>query len=125
MSTIQSGPAVIVDTGVVTAFMGFPIRISIEVEGTLFAVQFTFVSDPNIVGVNVASTFEDGCLFLSCANFDSAEGRGSSRPVFMGQTEDRAIFLHFKAFRYGKTVDHTVQYTFFSANKSAIGFEPA
>ena len=123
MASIQSGPARVADSGVVTAFMSFPLRIETPIEGYRFAVEMRFQTDSSVEDVDVSSEFVDGTLILTLVNFDTDAGRGSSRPVLIGQTEDEAVFFHFKVFRYGATDDHTVHYTFFAANKEAIGFQ--
>ena len=125
MARIDSGPAHVVDTGMVTAFMGFPIQLTTVVDQVRFRVMLRMSSDPETDGVTVNSAYEDGILVLDCVNFDNADGRGSSRPVLLGPTEKNAVFFHFKLWRFGQTDDHTVHYTFFSADKEAIGFQPA
>ncbi len=124
MASIQSGPARVADSGVVTAFMGFPLRIHTPIEGYRFGVELRFRTDASCDDVHVGSEFVDGTLILDLVNFDTDTGRGSSRPVLIGQTDTEAVFFHFKVFRYGATVDHTVHYTFFVANKDEIGFQP-
>lgn len=125
MASIQSGPARVADSGVVTAFMGFPLSIQTPIEGYRFGVEMRFRADASVDDVQVSSEFVDGMLILDLVNFDSEVGRGSSRPVLIGQTEREAVFFHFKVFRYGATEDRTVHYTFFAANKEEIGFQPA
>lgn len=124
MASIQSGPARVVDTGLVTAFMGFPLRIEAPVDGYRFGVELRFRTDASAEDVNVSSEFVDGTLILDLVNFDTGTGRGSSRPVLIGQTETDAVFFHFKVWRYGTTDDHTVHYTFYAAGKEEIGFQP-
>lgn len=125
MLHIQSGPSRVLDTGVVTAFMGFPLRFELVHEQIRFRVELRFQTDPAVEGVDVGSEYIDGSLVLTCVNFDEADGRGSSRPVLLGEAGTDAVFLHFKVFRYGQTDDHTVHYTFFGANREAIGLQPA
>jgi len=122
---IDSGPARVVETGMVTAFMGYPIRLETIVEQVRFIVELRMVTDPDREGVSVQSAYEGPVLVLTCVNFDSAEGRGSSQPVLLGPTETEAVFFHFKLFRFGRTDDHTLHYTVFAAKQDAIGFQPA
>jgi hypothetical protein len=124
VASIQSGPARVADSGVVTAFMGFPLRIQTPIEGYQFGVELRFRTDASVEEVHVGSEFIDGTLILDLVNFDTDTGRGSSRPVLIGQTDTEAVFFHFKVFRYGATDDHTVHYTFYAASKEAIGFQP-
>ena len=125
MLHIQSGPARVIDTGTVTAFMGFPLRFEVVHSQVRIAVELVFVTDPEREGIDVASEYVGACLRLTCTNFDTPEGRGSSRPVLLGEAGKDAVFLHFKVFRYGQTDDHTVHYTFFAADRDDIGLQPA
>lgn len=125
MANIQSGPARVVDTGIATTFMGFPLQIDAKIDSYAFGVRLVFRSDPDVPDVHVDSAWDNSHLVLTCVNFDNAEGRGSSRPVLLGEADTDAVFFHFKVFRYGNTDDRTVQYTFFAANKDAIGLQPA
>ncbi|MEQ1566974.1 MAG: DUF6864 domain-containing function [Myxococcota bacterium] len=104
---IESGPARVVDSGTVTTFAGHPLTLRWEV----LEVTLVFRSDPAIEGPAVATTALDGGWRIECTNFDDATGRGSAEPVLLGERLDTRVFFHFRAFRYGRTLDHTVHYT--------------
>ena len=38
----------------------------------------------------------------------------------LGTVGDDVVFVHFKVFRYGRTPDRTVHYTFYAAPRSVL-----
>jgi hypothetical protein len=122
VAQIRSGPAIVLDTGLVTGFGGHPIHFTVTLNQVPFLVALEFHSDGGEIRVETR-TEADG-LVLTCVNFDSAEGRGSSHPVLLGEAGEDLLWMHFKVFRYGRTDDRTVHYTFFRAAKADVGWTP-
>jgi len=119
---IRSGPARVIASGEVTGFGGHPLRFDLDLDGVPFSVELTFGSDGGDVHV-VAEPVPDGLRF-SLRNFDGPDGRGSAVPVLLGELGDELVFLHFRAFRWGRTDDRTVHYTFYAVEKEAVGWQP-
>ncbi|MEZ4318268.1 MAG: hypothetical protein R3F61_12230 [Myxococcota bacterium] len=121
--TVASGPARIIDGGMVTCFMGNDLTITLTQPVDL-VLEFAFETNdaqPD-VAVNVA-TFENR-MRLTCVNFDKDDGRGSAEPVFIGESGPLIVFMHFRVFRFGRTDDRTVHYTLYSVLKDDVGWSP-
>lgn len=107
---IRSGPARVLASGSVTAFAAHPLRFDLGPA----AVVLRFTTAPDVEDVAVrAATAEDGAIVLELINFDGADGRGSAVPVPLGEVEGGMLYLHFRVFRFGRTEDRTVTYTFY------------
>lgn len=106
---VRSGEADVIASGQVTAFRGKPMLIYLD--AWTFAVGFRFESDGGELAVR--SELYDDRLELVLVNFDGADGRGSAEPVRLVQRGDVMLWLHFRTFRFGNTVDHTVHYTIY------------
>jgi hypothetical protein len=121
--TIESGPARVLASGSATCFMGrdLVLRIAEPVE---LAVEFTFISRPEVPDVAVDVTTAESLVRFTCVNFDHADGRGSAKPVLLGEAGRRLVFLHFRVFLHGRTEDRTVHYTLYSVEKSEVGWVP-
>ena len=61
-------------------------------------------------------------LSLRLVNFGGTAGRGSAQPVLLSETPRDLLFFHFRVFRYGRTDDHTVHYTFYRVAKDQVGW---
>lgn len=120
----QSGPARVVGRGTVTTFWGHPLRLAVALDGTEVAVHLRFRSDPDLEDVSVESGWGDRGLELDLVNFDRDDGRGSAEPVLVAELGEDLVFFHFRVFRYGRTPDHTVHYTFYRVAKAAVGWQP-
>jgi len=125
VALISSGPARVLDTGSVTAFRGHPLTLQTTLSDVVFGVTFTFASDASVADVAVEPSTSGHDLTLRCVNFDSAEGRGSSEPVLLGECGPDLLFFHFRVFKYGRTHDRTVAYTFYAVDKETIGWQTA
>lgn len=122
---IRSGPATVQACGTVTAFGGQPLVFELEIADDPFRVELAFASQPAHDDVAVHTEhLEAGFRFL-LVNFDGADGRGSAVPVLLGEVGDVLLFLHFRVFRYGRTDDRTVHYTFYTTSKDEVGWQPA
>ncbi|HHO50264.1 MAG TPA: hypothetical protein ENK18_05165 [Deltaproteobacteria bacterium] len=121
---IESGPALVIEHGVVTTFGGGGLVIVLELPEDNFVVEWCFSADPDQPGPTVCSEATSVGLRLDCTNFDDASGRGSALPVLLGELGDELIFLHFRVFRHGQTLDRSVQYTFYRVAKDRIGWTP-
>lgn len=120
---IHSGPAEILGSGAATAFMAHPLRFHI---GPPFSatIVLRFETDETVEDVAVRTEAWDTEVVLHCTNFDGADGRGSAVPVLLGEHSSLLLFLHFRVFRYGRTDDRTVHYTFYAVHKDAVNWTP-
>lgn len=117
---IRSGPATVIASGSVTAFGGAGVDLRVEVDGIPFDLQLAFESDPEVEDVAIHVDSIQHGLLLRCVNFDLADGRGSAVPVALGSLGDEVVFAHFRVFRFGRTADRTVDYTFYRAPRSVV-----
>lgn len=123
---ITSGAATVIASGQVTSFGGQPLRFGLKVDEDLtFQVELVFASDPALGDVAVRPEHLDDGLRFHLVNFDGADGRGSAVPVLLGELGEHLWFMHFRVFRYGRTEDHTVHYSFYKARKADVGWRPA
>lgn len=120
----RSGPATIVASGMATTFGGSPLELKLGLEEGAIGVELVFVDDPDTAGLSVATEELESGMRLTLVNFDSADGRGSALPVLIGSLEADLVFLHFRVFRFGRSADHTVHYSFYRARKEDVGWSP-
>ncbi len=111
--SITSGPARILASGEVTTFGGHDLRIEIDSGPLKAELEWVFRSDPAVEDVAVETEELPTGYRLTCVNFDDASGRGSAIPVFLGHLGAEAILVHFRVFRWGRSPDRTVHYTFY------------
>jgi hypothetical protein len=121
--TMTSGPATILASGQVTAFMGHELCLRLD-DPIDLVVDFAFESDPTVDDVAVDVTTFANRMRLKCVNFDRADGRGSAQPVLLGEIGATLVFLHFRVFLFGRTDDRTVHYTLYTTTKDDVGWEP-
>ncbi len=121
---LGSGPADVLETGVVDTFFGHPLTLLLVVPEGRWVVEISFATDPGVEDVAVETVNTDDGLQIRCINFDSAAGRGTAVPALLGELGDHLLFFHFRAFRYGRSTDHTVQYTFYRAAKRSVDWSP-
>lgn len=119
---IRSGPARVIATGEVTSFAGHPLRFDLDHDGAPVAAELVFEDG---AAPEVLSEALPGGYRFRLRGFDGADGRGSSVPVLLGEIGDELIFLHFRVFRWGRTEDRTVHFTFFATEKSGVAWEQA
>lgn len=118
---IRSGSGWVVDSGVVTTFGGASLELVLELPDDNLMVELCFDSDDS--GAPAVRSTETGNGWrLQCTNFDDERGRGSAEPVLLGEIGADLIFLHFRVFRYGASVDRTIHFTFFRARKERVGW---
>lgn len=118
-----SGPSRIISSGQVSTFMGHSLILRVDDHDLCSSVEFTFGDDGGEFNVTTAKQ-TDGWVF-HVINCRTTDGRGTSKPVLLAETDHELLFLHFRVFLFGSTPDHTVHYTFFGANKAAVGWRSA
>ena len=120
---IWSGPARIVGQGMVTTFGGNPLYFDLYLPEGRFAFGLSFRDDPESPGARVDhGLYADGVRF-EAVNFEG-DGRGSATPVLLHEIGENLLFLHFRTWRHGSTIDRTVHYTFFYVAKTDVGWQP-
>lgn len=118
----HSGPARVVASGEVTSFFGNPLAIQLDLPEGPVSISFSFQPGS---APRVDSAHRDGGWSFTLTGFDDDRGRGSSEPVLLAELAQDLLFLHFRAFRFGQTPDHTLHYTCFRVAKAAVGWAPA
>lgn len=120
--SVCSGAARIISDGFATTFLGQDLVFAIDEAEAGFRMQVVlhFTHDDQLDDVALSVEHTDGNLLLTLVNFDSDKGRGSAAPVMLCQVGDQVVFLHFKVFRFGRTDEHSVQYTFFAVPGSEV-----
>lgn len=108
-----SGPATILDSGEVTCFGGHDLRLAIDQGPLKLELEWQFVDDPDQPGASVDTVELPHGYRFTCRNFDGPDGRGSALPVYLGKLGDNAILMHFRVFRWGRSPDRTLHYTFY------------
>ncbi len=117
---ILSGPARVVESGLVTTFMGNPVKLILETGAT---VELAFQTTPDQPDIRVETEWTDEGICFHCFNFDDESGRGSREPALLGEMGEDLLFFHFRVFLWGTTVDRTIHYTFYAVNKEAVSWE--
>ena len=108
----NSGKAQIGASGQITTFDGEPLTLRLRIEGWTIRLRWEFASDEAVADVAVEMQHvEEDLLLLRCVNFDGSDGRGTGRPLQIADSDYGAIFLHFRVFLFGKTMDRTIHYT--------------
>jgi len=120
---IRSGAATVVASGTVTAFGGQPLTFDLGSPSSL-CVELEFVSDPKTPEPAVVTEAIAEGFRLVLTNFDGTDGRGSARPVLLGEDGEDLLFFHFRVMRFGLTEDRTVFYSFYRVGKEAVGWQP-
>jgi hypothetical protein len=123
-ASIWSGPAEVVAHGTVTSFGGHGIYLELPFGGRTFAIGITFREDPDRQGPAVDSVAMPNGVRLDLVNFDGPDGRGSAQPSLVGEAGDDLLMWHFRVFRYGRSVDRTLHFTFFRVPKADVGWSP-
>jgi hypothetical protein len=116
-----SGPATIVASGMVTTFFGHRLLLSLDLETHVARVELWFATDAEVPDVALRIDQTPIGWVVECVNFDGPEGRGTSVPAVLADLGDELLYLHFRVFRYGRTDDRTVHYTFYRAPKPTDG----
>lgn len=123
--TLRSGPADVLASGEVTTFFGHPLEAFVVLDEVVLRLVLRFAEDAERAGPRVDhAPLPDGHDY-TLVNFDDATGRGSADPVLLGAVGDDLVFLHFRAFRFGRTPDHTVHYTLFRVPQSEVDWQDA
>lgn len=120
-SITSSGPARVVDQGMVTTFLGCPLRLEVDVgPGAPLGIELRFVTDPAVEGVAASTEPTPTGLAVDVINFHGSEGRGSGEPLILRQIGAIVYLLHFRVWWIGKTRDPSVQYVVFAAERDAL-----
>lgn len=118
---IESGPARVLSHGSATTFLGHPLSVSFELpDASWYRVDFRCVGGDG--EPSITSQAHPWGIELDLRHF--REGRGSAVPVLLGEVGPQLFFLHFRVFRYGDTIDHTVHWTAYVANKVDVDWRP-
>lgn len=120
---IHSGHAEVVDHGTVTTCWGRSLLLEMEISEARSVVELIF-DESGDGEAAIETEYTEAGLKLVCRRFGSEGGRGSSEPVLLGAFDDWLLLFHFRVFRYGKTEDRTVQYTFYRVNKADVNWKP-
>ena len=122
---LTSGPAEVLSTSSVTTFAGHPLRLGLTIDGSDWFLELCFEDDPATEAMEAQTSILDGGVRIRCVNFDDLAGRGSATPVLLGEVGSHLLFLHFRVFRYGSSVDRTVHYTVYRVDKAAVDWTPS
>lgn len=123
--TVRSGPALLLAAGEATTFFGHPLTVDLDLPEGPFAVVFRFAARPGLDDVAVEVEATPAVFSLTLLNFDGPDGRGSRDPVLLGAVGDDLLFLHFRAFRFGRSADHTVHFSVYRVRRDEIGWRDA
>ncbi|MFK7931673.1 MAG: DUF6864 domain-containing function [Myxococcota bacterium] len=112
-TVVRGGSAIVVSSGQATTFEGAPLDVSVQMlDGSVYILKFECAVDPQVSGIQITSELHPWGVHLNLVNFD--EGRGSATPVELGVLGEHRFYVHFRVHRFGRTLDHTVQWTFFA-----------
>ena len=125
MISARSGIAEFLDEVTLTSFGGAGVVVELARPSGPLVVSFSFVSDDEVEDVAVRSLPATSGLALELVNFDTADGRGSAWPVPLCEEGSWTIYLHFRVWKYGKTPDRTVHFTFYRAQTGQVFHEGA
>ncbi len=117
-----SGGVAVVASGTTTTFGGADLVLTVDGPDGRLILRLVFVTDPARPDLAVQADADPAGLTLTLTNFDSADGRGSAHPVLVGALGDDLLLAHFRVFRYGRTPDHTVHWTFYRAPAADLVF---
>jgi hypothetical protein len=119
---LRSGPALLLAAGEATTFFGHPLTLTLALPEGPYTVELRFEARPEVGDVAVDVDAGPHGITLTLFNFDTDEGRGSREPVLLGALGDDLLFLHFRAFRFGRSDDRTVHYSVFRVSRQAVGW---
>jgi hypothetical protein len=123
MISARSGIAELLGEVTLTTFGGAGVVVELPRASGPLVVSFSFVSDEDVEDVAVRSLPATSGLALELVNFDTADGRGSAWPVPLREEGVWTIFLHFRVWKFGKTPDRTVHFTFYRAQSDQVFHE--
>ncbi len=106
---VESGPAEVIDSGIVISFAGNPITLYYKELGIQIIFEF---SRDGSEGTRVESSIpQEGTLKLRLLNFDDRFGAGTDKPMRIGKYEDRRLYLQLRVYTLAGSPDKTLQYT--------------
>ena len=114
---VRSGPARVIDGGMVATFHGHDLELALPLGEQSVGVHWAFREDEG--GPRVVSTASGSVFRLECWNLD---GRGSAEPVLLGEAGDQLLFLNFQLLRFGTSVDRFVAWTAYAVPKADVGW---
>ena len=113
----SSGPAQVVDSGILISFKGEPIAIKLNPVGSL---EFRFADDPSQPAPRMHGELTpSGALTINLTNFNNPIGTGSSEPLRIGREGDQTLYLNFRVYGLGGSPDRTLHYTIYSVREPA------
>lgn len=114
---VTSGDGSLIASGTITTFFGAPLELTLEDWG--YTVVWCFEDDEGEVRLDVANS--DSRIDLTAYNF--LDGRGTARPMALVRREAIGLWLHFRVFRHGNTLDRTVQYSVWAQELTPVESE--
>jgi hypothetical protein len=106
-ASASSGPAQVVDSGILISFKGEPIAIKLSPVGSL---EFRFGDDPSQPAPRMHGELTpSGGLTIHLSNFNNPVGTGSSEPLKIGREGDQNLYLNFRVYRLGGSPDRTLR----------------
>jgi hypothetical protein len=114
---VVSGPAIVVSSGQATTFCGHPLVVTVELDEGPFVVEWVF-EEGTVAAVNSEKMV--GGRRLRCVGLDDRPGRGTGTPAELVTLGADQIFLHFRVFRWGETLDRTVHWTMYRVEGGAM-----
>lgn len=123
MISARSGVADVLAQMTMTTFGGAGVVVELARSTGPVVVALSFVTDSSVPDVEVRTLPASSGVALELVNFDADDGRGSAWPVPLKNEGDSTIYLHFRVWRYGKSPDRTVHFTFFKALSKQVCHE--
>jgi hypothetical protein len=102
---VASGEGRLIASGTITTFFGAPLELDLVDWG--YSVVWRFEEDGGDVRLDVLNS-EEG-IELTAYNF--VDGRGTAQPMALVRRDAIGLWLHFRVFRHGNTLDRTVHST--------------
>jgi len=116
-ASASSGPAQVVDSGILISFKGESIAIKLNPVGSLV---FRFVDDPSQPAPRMHGELTPSArLTIHLTNFNNPVGTGSSEPLKIGREGDQTLYRNFRVYRLGGSPDRTLHYTIYSVREPA------
>lgn len=110
----RSGRTTIVASAEITTFEGHPLELTLwPSPDESLVLEWSFRTDPEVEDVAVTMASKEQSLHFECVNFNTAEGRGTGKPLHLADIGGHRFWVHFRVFLYGKTEDRTVHYTIY------------
>ena len=116
VKTIKSGPAEVIDSGIVISFAGSPISLHYPDLGIKIVFEFKVGEEGRGTSVD-SSVPEPGTLQLNLYNFDDRFGAGTIKPMRIGKYEGRRLYVKLRVYTLQGSPDKTLQYTVYKGEE--------